>query len=95
MDSSAAIVGLLSKFPSVVAVHLRGPSVGDPEYADVTMYIEVRPFEDGLANELRRALSPLLGDSASGIHVQSVDHVHRQLIVGTREIWRRGHARGR
>jgi len=89
MPPSGAVVGVLSRFPSVVAIHLRDPSAGDPELADVTWYIEVRPFDDALATELRQALSPVLGDGIGGVWVQSADHAHKELMVGTREIWRR------
>jgi hypothetical protein len=89
MVDDREIVGVLSRFPSVISASVRDPSVGDHEYADLVMYIEVRPFDDAVAGEIRRALSPLLGESVDGVHVQSADHAHAKLMVGTREIWRR------
>jgi hypothetical protein len=84
----AQIVSVLSAFPAVIAIHVRDPTIGDAEYSDVTLYVEVRPFDNTLAADLGRELLPVLGETG-GVHVQSADHPHSRLLVGTRAIWRR------
>jgi hypothetical protein len=62
--------------PRVVAAYVRDPRVGDPEYADVTLYVEVTPpYHDSVGSEVRAAITPIVGDDGvGGTHVQSAAH---------------------
>jgi len=85
-----ALCAALAGLPRVVAACVRHPSVRDPEYADVTLYVEVTPYDETVGSEVRAAILPIIGeDGVGGTHVQSVAQPHRAMLVGARRIYAR------
>jgi hypothetical protein len=90
MDENA-LRASFAALPRVVAAYVRDPSVGDPEYADVVLYVEVTPpYHDTVGSEVRAAILPIIGeDAVGGTHVQSAAHPHQAMLVGARRIYSR------
>ena len=78
--------------PRVAAAYVRDPSAGDPEVADVVLYVEVDPpYRDAIGSEVRAALLPIIGeDAVGGTHVQSAAHPHAAMLVGATRVYSRG-----
>jgi hypothetical protein len=81
----AAFAGL----PRVVAAYVRDPSAGEPEYADVVLYVEVTPpYDETVGSEIRAAVLPIVGAAGvGGTHVQSAAHPHGSMLAGARRIY--------